>query len=63
MRDPSRIPRIVNELYQIWAMQPDLRLGQIMGNADISYYTEDDEALEKLVETKERIAKLIKAAQ
>lgn len=63
MRDPSRIPLLVNELYQIWAMQPDLRLGQIVGNSDISYYTEDDEALEKLVETKERIARLIKAAQ
>lgn len=28
--------------------QPDLRLGQIMGNASITYYTEDDKALQAL---------------
>ncbi|WP_349470456.1 hypothetical protein [Paenarthrobacter sp. CAP02] len=28
--------------------QPDLRLGQIMGNASITYYTEDDKAAQAL---------------
>jgi len=44
-RDPNRIPKALQILGQIWAANPDLRLGQIMGNASISYYTEDDKAV------------------
>jgi uncharacterized protein YihD (DUF1040 family) len=50
MRDPNRIPEIIQFLAQYWQENPDLRLGQIIGNARITYHTEDDVALEKLRE-------------
>jgi hypothetical protein len=33
MRDPKRIQRIINLLHAYWVKYPDLRLGQIIGNA------------------------------
>ena len=33
MRDPKRIPKILNELKGIWSSFPDLRLGQLIINA------------------------------
>jgi uncharacterized protein YihD (DUF1040 family) len=48
MRDPNRIPELLQELARIWQNNPDLRLGQILGNCDITYFTEDDVALEAL---------------
>lgn len=33
MRDPNRINRIINLLRAYWLSHPDLRLGQILGNA------------------------------
>jgi hypothetical protein len=50
MRDPKRIPQILAKLGELWTAQPDLRLGQIMGNASITYYTEDDKAAQALQE-------------
>lgn len=47
-RDPDRIPKILAQLGELWMANPDLRLGQIIGNATISYYTEDDEASQNL---------------
>lgn len=32
MRDPKRIPRIIEALRRYWTRYPDLRLGQIVGN-------------------------------
>ncbi|MEN6318718.1 MAG: hypothetical protein ABFD82_08195 [Syntrophaceae bacterium] len=32
MRDPSRIPIIVEKLKEIWLAQPDLRFGQLTYN-------------------------------
>lgn len=32
MRDPKRIPRILETLRRYWTKYPDLRLGQIVGN-------------------------------
>jgi len=32
MRDPSRIPIIVDKLKEIWLTQPDLRFGQLTYN-------------------------------
>lgn len=48
MRDPERIPEILDFLADYWLAHPDLRLGQIIGNAGIEYYTEDDAALRRL---------------
>jgi hypothetical protein len=45
-RDAKRIPEILAALGELWQANPDLRLGQIMGNASITYYTEDDKALQ-----------------
>lgn len=47
-RDSKRIPVILAALGELWAANPDLRLGQIMGNAAVTYYTEDDKALKEL---------------
>lgn len=45
MRDPNRIPVILAALGELWQKSPDLRLGQIISNASIQFYTEDDKAL------------------
>lgn len=47
-RDPKRIPKVLDALGELWAANPDLRLGQIMDNAAITFYTEDDRALQEL---------------
>ena len=49
MRDPKRIDRVLNKLKQYWEKNPDLRLGQILINANkngkyiSAFYMEDDE--------------------
>lgn len=60
MRDPKRIPEILNELKGIWGSLPDLRLGQLIINAagmwDMSsmdaerklYYMEDEQLIKLL---------------
>lgn len=45
-RDGKRIPEILAALGELWMQNPDLRLGQIMSNASITFYTEDDKALQ-----------------
>lgn len=47
-RDAKRIPEILSAIGELWMQNPDLRLGQIMGNASITFYTEDDKALQGL---------------
>ena len=44
-RDAKRIPEMLAALGELWLDNPDLRLGQIMENASITFYTEDDKAL------------------
>jgi len=51
MRDPKRIPKILNELKGIWGTYPDLRLGQLLLNVAKDpqlYYLEDMELLKIL---------------
>jgi hypothetical protein len=51
MRDPKRIPTILNELKGIWATYPDLRLGQLLLNVvkdPVLYYLEDAEIIKVL---------------
>lgn len=60
MRDPKRIPEILNELKGVWSSFPDLRLGQLIINAagmwDMSamdaerklYYMEDEQLIKLL---------------
>jgi hypothetical protein len=39
MRNPDRIPEILQVLGEVWMKYPDLRLGQIIDNA--RYFNED----------------------
>ncbi len=54
MRDPKRIPQILNRIEKIWEQNPDLRFGQLIMNAinpDYLYEIEDEiliSILEKL---------------
>ena len=49
-RDPKRIPKVLAVLGELWMEHPDLRLGQIIGNASITFYTEDDQAEKSLAD-------------
>ena len=45
MRDPKRIEKVLQEIGRIWHENPDLRLGQLIGNVlegAALYYIEDD---------------------
>lgn len=48
MRDPERIPRVLSKLALYWQEHPDLRLGQILGNFNINYNTEDEVLIDAL---------------
>ena len=51
MRDPKRIPKILNELKEIWSSFPDLRLGQLLLNVleNQAFYYIEDEAIIKIL--------------
>ena len=63
MRDPKRIDRILQEISNIWHANPDLRLGQLIGNVlegPSLYYVEDDglvDALKSLYNQEEKSVK------
>ena len=48
VRDPNRIPEVLQALSTYWYQHPDLRLGQLLGNFNVSYNTEDTVILERL---------------
>ena len=51
MRDPKRIDVILQEISTIWHKYPDMRLGQLIGNAlegPSLYYVEDDSLVKAL---------------
>lgn len=50
MRDPNRIDPMVDFLRAYWKANPDLRLGQIIGNAfhGDPYHVEDEELIERM---------------
>ena len=58
MRDPKRIPKILQKLQKIWEASPDLRLGQLIENVfpntsmtqRSSYYEEDEDFIKTLEE-------------
>jgi hypothetical protein len=63
MRDPARIDTILEQLREVWMLNPDLRLGQLVYNAArmrdpnlADVFNIEDEALSKgLRRYKERI--------
>lgn len=48
MRDPDRIDPMLAELAVLWKKYPDLRLGQLLENLGVQYYTEDDTVLDAI---------------
>lgn len=54
MRDPARIPKILERLRKVWEAHPDLRLGQLVVNAATSrphcdpFYIEDDSLIDRV---------------
>ena len=51
MRNPKRIKNILRNIEVIWEKYPQLRLGQLLMNADsygTLYYLEDEELIRKL---------------
>ena len=56
MRDPNRIPRILEELQRIWKKYPDFRLCQLLEPCKYSsegvqidlFYLEDDDLIARL---------------
>lgn len=51
MRNPDRIPKILNEIQKIWQQYPDLRLGQLILNLEYRlplYHIEDEELVAAL---------------
>jgi hypothetical protein len=55
-RDPARIATVLRVIERVWERQPDMRLGQLLGNLrpdghpglDL-YWLEDDDLLEELM--------------
>lgn len=54
MRDPNRIVNYLNVLAQVWAIHPDLRLGQLILNVfpndKVLYNIEDEELIQRIIE-------------
>jgi hypothetical protein len=57
MRDPARIDRMIEMLWELWKAQPDLRLGQLLVNVirpgepcPRVFYAEDTDTEAKLAQ-------------
>lgn len=54
MRDPDRIPAILQRIEQVWERYPDLRLGQLLINVfsgdRVALYSTEDEQLANQIE-------------
>lgn len=53
MRDPKRIPEMLDELKKVWERSPDLRLGQLIDNIVTRtpcplFYIEDEDMVERI---------------
>ena len=50
MRDPDRIPVILERLQKVWEKYPDLRFGQLVLNVlrNDFYYVEDEELVSRI---------------
>jgi len=51
MRDPDRIPIILNQIEMLWEKYPDLRLGQLLLTIESEeglFYIEDEDLVDRL---------------
>lgn len=46
MHDPNRIQIICQRLAAAWEKLPGLRLAQLLENAEVGFYTEDDRMIQ-----------------
>lgn len=46
MHDPNRIQIICQRLATAWERVPDLRLAQLLEDAEVGFYTEDDRMIQ-----------------
>jgi len=57
MRNPSRIPKLLEAIKKYWEQYPDLRLGQIVVNmtepGKDPFYLEDDELYARITKEQE----------
>lgn len=55
MRDPSRIPRILDKLRLLWVLEPDTRLCQLLckgvGGVHVDLFYIGDDKLEAILDT------------
>jgi uncharacterized protein YihD (DUF1040 family) len=66
MRDPNRIPRIIEKLSKTWQKTPDLRLGQLVEiiyskrhEKEWNLFNLEDDAFEQALEKLEKEIKYI----
>ena len=59
MRDSNRIDLMCNTLAEVWKLTPDLRLGQLLGNAcqvkSGIFYLEDEDVLSAILAWKNKV--------
>ena len=55
MRNPGRIDACLGWLGEAWKQVPDMRLGQLLENAGVGFYTEDVEAMSKVTAFVEKV--------
>lgn len=55
MRNPYRIGVYCERLKKAWEKVPDLRLGQLLEDAGVQFYTEDGEAIRRVEEFVEKV--------
>lgn len=52
MRDPTRMPKILQKLQTLWEKYPDMRFCQLLasinGGVDDDFYIEDDVLLQRI---------------
>ena len=48
MRDINRIQTICQRLATAWERVPDLRLAQLLEDAEVGFYTEDDKMIQRV---------------
>ncbi len=56
MRNPYRIQEICQRLATAWERVPDLRLAQLLEDAEVGFYTEDDRMIQMVESFVDRYA-------
>jgi len=57
MRNPYRIRPYAERLIAAWEKVPEMRLGQLLENAGVQFYTEDGEMIRRVEEFVKEVTK------